>query len=193
MTLHAQSASAAHPVRMRCAALIALLLPLLAGAVGEPAAPRVGPLLDRLPPSWRDDRGKTLQLPQLLGARVFITMAYTTCHRVCPVTMKRLEQVQRELDALGTSGEFLIVSYDPSNDDPAAWRRYRVSHHLFRENWHFLTGTPADTERLARLLGFEFWHYDEHVMHDYRIVALGDDGALRGAIDSSHGTWRDLL
>jgi len=193
MTLHAQSASAAHPVRMRCAALIALLLPLLAGAVGEPAAPGVGPLLDRLPPSWRDDRGKTLQLPQLLGARVFITMAYTTCHRVCPVTMKRLEQVQRELDALGTSGEFLIVSYDPSNDDPAAWRRYRVSHHLFRENWHFLTGTPADTERLARLLGFEFWHYDEHVMHDYRIVALGDDGALRGAIDSSHGTWRDLL
>jgi len=193
MTLHARSASAAHPVRMRCAALIALLLPLLAGAVSETAPPGVGPLLDRLPPSWRDDRGKTLQLPQLLGARVFITMAYTTCHRVCPVTMKRLEQVQRELDALGTSGEFLIVSYDPSNDDPAAWRRYRVSHHLFRENWHFLTGTPADTERLARLLGFEFWHYDEHVMHDYRIVALGDDGALRGAIDSSHGTWRDLL
>jgi len=56
-----------------------------------------------------------------------------------------------------------------------------------------LTGTPADTERLARLLGFEFWHYDEHVMHDYRIVALGDDGALRGAIDAGHGDWRDLL
>jgi protein SCO1/2 len=193
MTWYARSASAAHLVRMRCAALIAVMLPLLAGAAGETAPPGVGPLLDRLPPSWREDRGKTLRLPELLGARIFVTMAYTNCHRICPMTMTHLEQLQRELDARGTSAEFLIVSYDPSNDDPAAWRRYRISHHQFRENWHFLTGTPADTERLARLLGFEFWHYDEHVMHDYRIVALGGDGALRGAIDAGHGEWRDLL
>ena len=109
------------------------------------------------------------------------------------MTMTRLAQVQRDLDARGMSAEFIVVSYDPSNDDAAAWRRYRASHRLLRDNWHFLSGTPADTERLARALGFEFWRDGEHVMHDFRIVALAGDGTWRGAIDSAHGDWRNLL
>ena len=109
------------------------------------------------------------------------------------MTMTRLTEVQRELDVRGTSAEFVIVSYDPDNDDAAAWRRYRASHHLLRDNWHFLSGTPIDTERLARALGFEFWRDVDHVMHGFRIVALGSDGAWRGAIDTAHGDWRGLL
>ena len=193
MTMHVRSALLSRMTRVRGAlSTAAILLPLMAaGAAAAP--PEAGGLLDRLPPTWRDDRGGTLRLPEMLGEQVFVTMAYSNCHRICPMTMKRLGQLQRELDARGSSAEFLIVSYDPGNDDPAAWRRYRASHHLTRDNWHFVTGTPADTERLARLLGFEYWHYDEHVMHDYRIVALGGDGALRGAIDPAHNDWRDLL
>jgi cytochrome oxidase Cu insertion factor (SCO1/SenC/PrrC family) len=91
------------------------------------------------------------------------------------------------------SAEFLVVSYDPGNDDPAAWRRYRADHRLHRDNWHFLSGTPADTERLARVLGFDFWRDGEHVMHEFRIVALDVDGTQHGVVDSVRGNWRDLL
>jgi len=172
---------------------MALTLPLLTGAGGLMASTDAIKLLDRLPPSWRDDRGETLRLADLDGHRIIVTMAFTSCHRICPVTMTRLSELQHDLDARGTSADFLIVSYDPRNDDPAAWHRYRVSHQLLRENWHFLTGTPADTRRLERLLGFETWNYDEHVIHDYRIVLLSDDGTLRGAVDSAHRDWRNLL
>jgi cytochrome oxidase Cu insertion factor (SCO1/SenC/PrrC family) len=190
-----RTSSTAAPVpyraRMRCAMLIALALPLLWGAGGEPSPGATA--FSRLPPSWRDDRGETLQLQALRGARIFVTMAYTSCHRICPMTMARLEQLQRELDDRGMSAEFLVVSYDPDNDDSLAWRRYRTRHGLMRDNWHFLSGTAADTQRLARVLGFEFWRDGEHVMHDYRIVALDRDGAQRGIIDSVHGDWRNLL
>jgi cytochrome oxidase Cu insertion factor (SCO1/SenC/PrrC family) len=177
-----------------CLALLtlALALPFPSGAA-ESSPPSAAGVLDRLPPTWRDDHGETLRLSVLHGQRIFVTMAYTACHRICPMTMTRLEEVQRELDARGMSGEFIIVSYDPDNDDAAAWRRYRASHHLLRGNWHFLSGTPADTERLARVLGFEFWRDGEHVMHDFRIVALDSDGTWRGAINSARGDWRDLL
>lgn len=172
---------------------LALALPF-ASSAGEPIAPAAAAaLLDRLPPRWRDDRGETLRLSALHGQRIFVTMAYTSCHRICPMTMTRLGQVQREVDARGMSAEFIIVSYDPGNDDSAAWHRYRASHGLLRDNWHFLSGTPDDTERLARALGFEFWRDGEHVMHDYRIVALSGDGAQRGVIDSADGDWRNLL
>ena len=183
--------------RVHCLLLLALALtPALPfpSAAGESIPPSdAAVLLDRLPPSWRSDRGDMLRLSTLHGQRVFLTMAYTSCHLVCPTTMTRLEQVQRELDIRGLSAAFIIVSYDPANDDAAAWRRYRASHGLLRDNWHFLSGTPADTERLARMLGFEFWRDGDHVMHDFRIVALGGDGAERGVIDSVHKDWQNLL
>ena len=193
MTKDAPIALGCHRVRAFGALFIALTLPLLAAA-GRPNAPaNATQLLERLPSSWRADHGETLHFSALQGQRVFITMAYTTCHQICPMTMTRLTDIQRELDTRGVSAEFLIVSYDPSNDDPAAWRRYRSSRGLVRANWHFLSGTARDTEQLARLLGFDFWRDGDHVMHDYRIVALGGDGGWRGAIDSSHPDWRVLL
>ncbi|MEP6883368.1 MAG: SCO family protein [Gammaproteobacteria bacterium] len=173
------------------AALIALTLLSAAGVEADIAGGAA--TLDLLPPSWRDDGGDTLRLQALHGQRVFVTMAYTTCHRICPMTMSRLNEVQRGLDVRGTRAEFLIVSYDPTNDDAGAWRRYRTEHSLTRRNWHFLSGTPADTERLARVLGFEFWRDGDHVMHDYRIVELGGDGGVRGIIDSAHSNWQALL
>jgi protein SCO1/2 len=192
MTAHALSVRG-NPSRALRFLLLALALPFALG-VGEPTAPPAGAaLLDRLPPSWRDDHGATLQLSELRGRRVLVTMAYASCHVICPVTMTRLAQVQRELDSRGMSAEFVIVSYDPRNDDTAAWHRYRESHRLLRDNWHFLSGTPADTELLARMLGFEYWRDGEHVMHDFRIVALGSDGAPRGVLDSAHRDWRSLL
>jgi protein SCO1/2 len=194
MTMHANPAQDAFPARSGRLLLMALVLPWLAAAASAAAPASAGAvLLDRLPAAWRDDQRGVLRLSDLHGRRVFVTMAYTTCHQVCPMTMKRLEELQRDLDTRGTSAEFLIVSYDPKGDDPDAWRRYRAAHGLRRENWHFLTGTPGDTQRLARLLGFEYWHYDEHVMHSYRIAALGGDGAFRGAIDSQHEDWKDFL
>ena len=67
------------------------------------------------------------------------------------------------------------------------------SHHLLRKNWYFLGGTLPDTERLARALGFEFWRDGDHVMHDFRIVALGRDGAERGVVTSAHRDVGNLL
>jgi protein SCO1 len=187
---HAPSTLAIARALVHCCLLLALPF---AAAADEPNAPPASGLLDRLPPNWHDDHGGTLRLSTLHGQRIFVTMAYTSCHRICPMTMTQLAEIQRELDARGMSAEFIIVSYDPDNDDAAAWRRYRAGHHLLRHNWHFLSGTPTDTERLARALGFDFWRDGEHVMHDFRIVALGGDGGWRGVIDSAHGEWRNLL
>lgn len=192
MTTSSEAAAARYRALLPWALLIPMLLPFLSGAGGQ-AAPRDATVLDRLPPSWQDDHGATLRLPALHAERIFVTMAYTACHRICPMTMATLMEIQRGLDERGMSAEFLVVSYDPANDDPLAWRQYRARHGLERGNWHFLSGTPADTERFARLLGFEFWRDGEHVMHDFRIVALNRDGAQRGVIDSVHQQWLDLL
>lgn len=140
--------------------------------------------LQSLPPSWVDDRAKPFDLHSLDGRRVVLTMAYAACHRLCPITMKRLQQVQREYDRQGQQAEFLVIGYDPDVDDAAAWHQYRLTRHLTRDNWHFLVGKRAAVEELARQLGFPFWKYDEHVMHGLHVVFFDEHGLLVGSEQS---------
>lgn len=132
-----------------------------------------------LPRDWRDDLGRPLDLQSLQGAPLVLTMAYATCHRVCPATLHRLEALQRELDARGARATFVVLGYDPAHDDPATWHHYRREHGLTRANWVFLTAPDAaQVRRTADALGFEYWQYDEHVMHDERVVAFAPGGRL---------------
>jgi protein SCO1/2 len=134
--------------------------------------------LEQLPDDWRDDSGQSFQLGNLRGQRLVLTMAYASCHRICPLTMQRLQELQAGFDSRGTNAQFVIVGYDPEADDPATWHQYRQTRHLTRGNWHFLVGNRAAVEQTARQLGFPFWRYDQHVMHESRIVYFNEQGAV---------------
>ena len=78
--------------------------------------------------------------------------------------------------------DFMIISLDPKNDTPAAWRQYRISREVERSNWHLLTGSEATTKAIANLLGIKYWFMDEHVLHDFKIVRLNAQGEIEKAI-----------
>lgn len=170
--------------RLRAALCSLLISSALLAGPSSPATRAAASLLEQLPQRWSDDQGRDISLGDLHGRRVYFTMAFTSCRRICPMTMARLQELQRELDATGQSAEFVVVGYDPSVDDPRAWRQYRRSRNLLRDNWHFLTGTVTSTEQLAHRLGFPFWKYDVHVMHEYRIVVVDERGELAGEYTS---------
>ena len=161
---------------------LALALIALAGAVSAASLPG-STRLALLPQAWTDDSGKPLALTSLTGETVVLTMAYANCHRVCPMTIDQLKRLQASFDAAGRKAEFVIVGYDPENENAATWRDYRKSHRLNRSNWHFITGSLEDTTRLARALNFELWKYDEHVMHDSHVLLFDPDGVLAHELD----------
>ena len=163
-----------HPI-VRLGALLALLA---AGSPLAAAGPEGGARLQVLPQAWTDDSGRPVALADFTGQPVVLTMAYASCHRICPMTIGQLKQLQSSFDARGETVTFVVVGYDPANEDAATWRQYRETHHLGRANWHFVTGTPAETARLASQLHFELWKYDEHVMHDSRVLFFDSNGLL---------------
>lgn len=120
-------------------------------------------------------------------------MAYASCHRFCPASIDALQRMQQRSDARAEPLTFLIVSYDPANDTPAVWREYRSKRHLDRANWHFLTGSVAATRQLAHQLGFTFWTYDEHVMHESRAVVFDERGLQQAALGSNVSGWSETL
>jgi protein SCO1/2 len=155
----------------------------ISAAWSAPAAPQAA--LRELPAAWLDDRGQPFDLHSVQGHPVVLTMAYATCHRVCPVTMRRLEELQQQYDHDGEKAEFVVIGYDPESDDPPAWHQYRQTRHLTRPNWHFLTGSRDAVQQAAQQLGFKFWKYDQHVMHGSRILYFDEHGALHSSEDTS--------
>lgn len=131
-----------------------------------------------LPGTWRDDQGKPFRWDALKGSHSVVNMAYGACRRVCSASLRMMEQLQGLADARRVDLNFIVVGIDPELDHPADWAAYRVDHKLARRNWQFLTGDRASTERLAARLGVRYWHYGDHVMHDFRLSLLGPDGRL---------------
>jgi len=84
---------------------------------------------------------------------VAINLMYTGCGDICPATTAALASVHELLGpAMGRDVTFLSVSIDPAGDDPANLRRYWEAFGA-RPAWLFLTGNPAEVERLRRALG----------------------------------------
>jgi cytochrome oxidase Cu insertion factor (SCO1/SenC/PrrC family) len=159
----------------------------------SPSLAQAGARLDLLPQRWTDDLGKELKLSELRGRRVILTMAYASCHYICPMTLDGLLRMQHALDARGERASIIVVGYDPQNDKPSDWHHYRIDHRLGRANWHFLSGSEDVTRDLAWQLGFGFWKYDEHVMHESRVVVFGADGNVQVALTTPTADWPAAL
>ena len=155
---------------------------LLLAAPGGGLARAAAPSLYALDLKFTDDRGAVRRLAEWQGRAVVLTMAYGACRSICSSTLRTLEALQADADRKGLALEILVASIDPAEDTPQAWAQYRRARKLGRANWSFLSGSATDTRRLAQFLGVRFWRYDEHVMHDFRIVRLAADGSIASAL-----------
>jgi protein SCO1 len=161
-----------------CAAALLSLLALLCSALPQAAAAADADSPYALPLQWQDDQGNPVRLEQFRGKPLLLTMAYATCRETCSYALRRLDQLQQEAAQAGQAVQIVIVSYDPANDGPKSWTNYRQHHSYVHPNWHFLTGSDAATRELAGALDFKYWSYDEHVVHDFKILLLDADGKV---------------
>lgn len=144
-------------------------------------------------PIFTDDKGRSVRLSDWRGKPVILTMEYANCRFICSITLQKLREIQEAADKQGKNIDFLIVSIDPENDTPEAWTQYRKSRGLERGNWYFLTAGVRETKSFAALLGIKYWFYDEHLMHDFRIVRLDDGGRVVKMIDAYDAKPDELL
>ncbi len=135
-----------------------------------------------VPDAFTNDRNETVHLSDWRGKPMILTMEHSNCRFSCSVTFSKLKAIQTLADAKKLQIDFMIISLDPSNDTPQAWRQYRVSRGVERNNWHLLTGSEATTKQVANLLGIKYWFMDEHVFHDFKIVRLNASGEIEKTI-----------
>jgi protein SCO1 len=90
--------------------------------------------------TWTSDAGKPVQLASFRGHPVVLTMFFASCEYACPLLVADLHRVREALPAeVREQAKFVLVSFDPERDTPAALNAYRKARAL-DGSWTLLSG-----------------------------------------------------
>ena len=161
--------------------------------LGTGIAPAAAQDLYRGKAVWLDDQSAPFALDALRSHATVLTMAYGACRRICSTSLRLMENLQALADQRGLALNFVVLGLDPAQDKPVDWAAFRAERRLTRANWHFLSGDDAAIRGMAQRLGVNYWRYDEHVMHDFKIALLSPEGRLLRAMSRFDQPLASLL
>ena len=133
---------------------------------------------------FTDESGTKAPLSRWSEGQTVVSMEYSACKFVCSSNWRRLLEIQEQADKQKVPVHFLIVSLDPANDTPAAWRDYRKVRGLARTNWTFVTGNRQATDKVVAALGVKWWVFNDSIMHDFRVLRFNAAGVKLAVMDN---------
>lgn len=132
---------------------------------------------------WTDDAGRPVRLSDFGGKIVVLSMFYQGCAGVCPLTLSRMQVLERSFEERGISARFVLVTLDPRHDNPRRLSTYRARHGLIPDRWSLLTGPSEQTLALSRVLGVHRIDDTSHIVHIGKIVMISADGRRMHALE----------
>jgi protein SCO1 len=126
-----------------------------------------------------DSGGTPLSLREYRGKPLVVSLVYSACSSVCPVTTQHLIDAVTEAGRVFGPDRFavLTVGFDARNDTVARMAQFASSQGIKFANWRVASGDPATIEALLHDLGFS-----------YRAVAGGFDHPTQTTIVDRDGS-----
>jgi protein SCO1/2 len=132
-----------------------LLFLAAAGALYQIVAPRLQPLpvYMALPEAKLiDENGQPFDLNQTRGKVVVLSLIYTHCPDICPITTAKMKKIQEAVQSAGLSDQVQLVTFtvDPQRDTPDVIKRFASVYNFDPSNWVFLTGPSGQINILIK-------------------------------------------
>jgi len=145
--------------------------------------------------SFIDQSRQRVSLSQLSGKVVAVTFIYTRCPfpDYCYRLSNNFGQLQKRFAAhMGKDLVLLSVVIDPANDQPDAMADYARTWKADVRSWHFLTGSPADIEKLAHEFDMDFYPDEGLYIHSFHSVLIDRQGRLAANLEGNDFTSNQL-
>jgi protein SCO1 len=139
---------------------------------------------------FRDENGQQVKLGQYFGQKpVVLALVYYDCPMLCTQILNGMITSFRVLPfQIGKEFDVVTISFDPRETPELAASKKKVyvdylpdkMHAGANSGWHFLTGDPANIERITDAVGFRY-HYDEatkQFAHASAIMIATKEGKL---------------
>lgn len=129
---------------------------------------------------WQTHTGETIQLSDLQGQPVLVSMIYGSCTTACPVLVNDARRVYQALpEAYRAQVKLLMVSFDEDRDTPAALAEYADKYGLGENVWLFLHGESNNIRALATVLGVRYrQRADGDFDHSNLVTVLDTQGRI---------------
>ncbi|AMY08802.1 BsSco [Luteitalea pratensis] len=118
----------------------------------------------------------------LKGHVTAVTFIFTRCPmpEFCPLMVKRFQQVQRAVanDPALADARLLAVSLDPTFDKPQVLSAYANAMQADPARWKFVTGSPAEIQRLTRAFAIHVERNGVLLDHTLATAVVGRDGRV---------------
>lgn len=105
-----------------------------------------------------DHSGAPLSLASFRGQPLIISLVYTACSSVCPLTTQHLADAVAQARKVigGERFSVLTVGFDARNDTPAKMAQFASRQGVKDDDWKLASGDPATIMALLRDLGFSY-------------------------------------
>jgi protein SCO1 len=125
-----------------------------------------------------DQHGNKVSLASLKGKPALFDFFYTSCPGPCLMLTARMKSIAKHLGPiLGSEVRFVSVTVDPEHDHPSDLATYAKEQGAERDGWLFLTGSPADIDRVMAQFKLTRQHEpDGSVDHVLEFFLVGRDG-----------------
>jgi protein SCO1/2 len=129
--------------------------------------------------------GRMLQLAELRGRPIVVSLVYTSCHEICPGATAQLQRIVHAARQVLRDNPFtvLTVGFDSQNDTPERMASFAASLRMQREpEWYFLSADPATIAALAGEIGFSFAPTPRGFDHMLQTSVLDREGRVHAQI-----------
>ncbi len=149
----------------------------LAGCTASAGLPSYGVVPDF---TLTDQTGQSFVSADHLRGKVWIAdFIFTNCAGPCPRMSAQMRQVDNVLRNDIKDVQLVSFTVDPARDTPAVLAKYAERYQAEPGVWFFLTGAPADLQKLARNV-FMLGDVNGDLEHSTRFVLIDRKARVRG-------------
>ena len=125
-------------------------------------------------------RGETLALEQMRGKPLVLSLVYTSCYQICPMTTRYLAGViDKARQTLGKdSFSVAVVGFDTQMDTPAAMAHFARQQGVSDADWYLLSGSQSVVDALAQDTGFLYFPAAHGYDHLIQATIVDADGVI---------------
>ncbi|MBL7543154.1 MAG: SCO family protein [Bdellovibrionaceae bacterium] len=137
--------------------------------------------------NWSNQNGDAITLDSLRGQNVIMTMVYTGCAHACPMTIAKVQEIEKALVQADIKNyKLVLASFDSVKDTPRVLKDYMKKRKISEDHWVFLsTAKDSVARELAVSLGISYKAIgDGDFSHSNVISYLDSRGVVKSKIES---------
>lgn len=124
--------------------------------------------------------GKQVTLNDFRGKPLVLSMVYTSCYQICPMTTRHLSKViEKARDALGEDTfSVAVIGFDSLVDTPDAMQYFANKQGISHRNWNLLSIVQEEVEALSKDIGFIYYPSSNGFDHLIQATIIDADGKV---------------